>query len=67
LSGERAQLWEFVRYSALAISFWRFRQFVVRHPDESSEAKRESYKEMRDRASQVADAQARCVRYAAPP
>lgn len=49
-SREKSQLNIFVEYSAVAASFWRFRQYNVRHP---TPEKADSYKELSSLADQI--------------
>jgi len=63
LPAERAVLWNYLRYTCLAIAFWRFRQFVVRHPEQSSEAKKQSYKPMQARVEDMSSAQTLCEKH----
>jgi homoserine kinase type II len=49
---ERPQLPSAIRFAALSIAFWRYRQFNVRHPELN---KQQAYRVMFDRARQVPD------------
>ncbi len=49
-SSEKSQLNIFVEYAAVASSFWRFRQYNVKHPNPG---KADSYKELSSLADQI--------------
>jgi len=47
---ERKQLKNFIEYAAVAASFWRFRQYNIKNPDEK---KKDSYLELSSLADQI--------------